>query len=110
MRGQERLVLLGAEPLACPVELAVAHVDDVRCASVLAAQDAQHLRHHGRKLAVRDQHRYLAVLQLPGQQRCVETDVERMQYRIECRHGVVGLHHLRHVGQHDADCGAALHA
>ena len=106
----ERLVLVFAEALAGTGILAVAHVDDRKRAAVLLAQHAQHLAHHRRELAVGDQHRRLAVLQLPGQQRRIQADVERIQHGIERRYGVVRFHHLRGVAQHGADRGAATHS
>ena len=106
---EQRLVLVGAQRLPAPRVLAVAHVDDDGCASMLIAQDPQRRPDDGRELAVGDQHRGLAVLHLPGKERCVQARIERVEHGIQRRHRVVRLDHLRSIGQHGADRGATRH-
>ena len=110
VRGQQCLVLVFADALTGAFVFAVADVDHHRRAPVFAAQQLQRLRHHRRELAVGDQHLGLAVVHLPGQQRRVQPRVQRIEHGVQCRHGVVRLHHLGRVGQHHADRAAAHHA
>ena len=102
VRDQQRLVLVPAEPLARAGELAVAHVDHDRRAAVGLAQNAQRGADRRRELAVGDQHRALAMVQMPGDERRVEPRVERVEHRVEAGHRVVRLDHLGRVVQHRA--------
>jgi len=43
------------------------------------------------------------VIHLPGQQRRIESRIERVEDSVQRRHRVVGLDHFGRVGQHHAD-------
>ncbi len=101
VRSDEGLVLARAQALARAGVLAVADVDDHDLAPK-PGQGRQRLGHHGRELAVGDQHLGLAVVHLPGQQGRVQAGVERVDDGAQRGDGVVGLHHLGRVGQQGA--------
>jgi hypothetical protein len=110
VRGEQRFVLVRAHALARAGEFAVADIDHHRLAPVVALENAQRLADHRREFAVGDQHRALAVVQLPGQERRVQPRVERVEHGIERRHRVVRFHHLRRVGEHGAHRAVAADA
>ena len=110
MGGEQRFVLVRAEPVAGARVFAVADVDDDRPAPVRLGQDAQRRADRRRELAVGDQHLALAVVELPGDERGVEAGVERVEDRVQGRHRVVRLDHLGRVVKHRADGRAASDA
>ena len=110
MGGEQRLVLVRAEPIAGARVFAVADVDDDRPAPVRLGQDAKRRADRRRELAVGDQHLALAVIELPGDERGVEAGVERVEDRVQGRHRVVRLDHLGRVVKHRADGRAASDA
>ena len=56
---------------------------------------AQRVLHDGRELAVGDQDLGVGVVELEGDDRRVETGVQRMEHRARHRHAVVGFEHRR---------------
>ena len=108
--GQQRFVFMHAHPFARAGVLGIGHVDHHQLTAMLAAQQRECRAHHRGELTVGDQHARLAMVHLPSQQRCIEPGVQRVEHRVQGRHGVMRLDHLGRVRQHHADGAAAAHA
>jgi len=103
--GEQRLVVAASQPLAALGQRVV----DVDHQDV-AAEPLEGGADGGRELPVAQQALGAAVVQNEGDGRGVEPDVQRVQYRAQHGHAVVGLEHLGRVGAHDGDAVAFFYA